>query len=74
MAPAKTLTTKDSVGTWLKHPVGGPLIREALAEAGVDPKVLAPVSFFSLERVAGMAGDRIPAGLLDELVARTNAG
>ena len=74
MAPAKTLTTKDSVGTWLKHPVGGTLIREALAEAGVDPKLRAPVSFLSLQRVAGMAGDRIPAGLLDELVARTNAG
>lgn len=71
---ATTLTTKDSVGTWLKHPVGGPLIRGALAEAGVDPKVLAPVSFFSLERVAGMAGDRIPPGLIAELVTRTNAG
>lgn len=68
------LTTKDSVRTWLKHPVGGPLIREALAEAGVDQKVLAPVSFFSLERVVGMAGDRIPPGVIDELVARTNAG
>jgi hypothetical protein len=71
---AKNLTTKDSVGTWLKHPVGGPLIREALAEAGVDAKVLAPVSFFSLERVVGMAGDRIPPGLIDELVTRSNAG
>ena len=71
---AATLTPKDSVGTWLKHPIGGPLIRDALAEAGVDPKVLAPVSFFSLERVVGMAGDRIPPGLVDELVARTNAG
>jgi hypothetical protein len=67
------LTLKDSVGTWLKHPVGGPLIRDALAEAGVDLKVLAPFSFFSLERVAGMAGDRIPAGLIDQLVTRTNA-
>jgi hypothetical protein len=71
---AAQLTVKDSVRTWLKHPVGGPLIRDALAEAGVDPKVLAPVSFFSLERVVGMAGDRIPAGLIDELVTRTNAG
>jgi hypothetical protein len=71
---AKNLTVKDSVGTWLKHPVGGPLIRDALAEAGVDEKVLAPVSFFSLERVVGLAGDRIPTGLIDELVTRTNAG
>ena len=70
----RDLTTKDSVGTWLKHPVGGPLIREALAEAGVDPKVLAPVSFFSLERAVGLAGDRVPPGVIDDLVARTNAG
>ena len=71
---APDLTVKDSVRAWLKHPIGGPLIREALAEAGVDEKVLAPVSFFSLERVVGLAGDRIPPGLIDELVARTNAG
>ena len=64
----------DSVRTWLKHPVGGPLIREALADAGVDEIVLAPVGFFSLETVVGMAGDRIPAGVIDELVRRTNAG
>ncbi len=67
------LTVKDSVRTWLKHPVGGPLIREALAEAGVDEKVFAPVGFFSLERVVVMAGDRIPEGVIDELVRRTNA-
>jgi hypothetical protein len=74
MAAAKNLTVKDSVRTWLKHPVGGPLIREALADAGVDEKVLAPVGFFSLETVVGMAGDRIPAGVIDDLVRRTNAG
>lgn len=70
---AKRLTVKDSVGTWLKHPLGGPLIRDALAEAGVSEGALGPVSFFSLERVAGMVGDRIPAGAIDELVARANA-
>lgn len=71
---ASDLSVNDSVRTWLKHPVGGPLIREALAEAGVDEKVLAPVSFFSLYRVVALAGDRIPAGVIDELVTRTNAG
>jgi hypothetical protein len=71
---AQELTVKDSVRTWLTHPVGGPLIRDALAEAAVDEKVLAPVSFFSLERVVALAGDRIPPGLIDELVTRTNAG
>jgi hypothetical protein len=73
MVGSKNLTVKDSVSTWLKHPVGGPLIRDALAEAGVSEGVLGPVSFFSLERVAGMAGDRIPPGAIDELVKRANA-
>lgn len=73
MAAAKNLTVNDSVRTWLRHPVGGPLIQEALAEAGVDEKVLAPVGFFSLARVVAMAGNRIPAGVIDELVRRTNA-
>jgi hypothetical protein len=34
--------------------------------------VLGPVKIFSLERVVGMAGDRIPAGAIDELVKRAN--
>jgi len=73
MIGSKNLTVKDSVGTWLKHPVGGPLIREALSDAGVSESVLGPVKIFSLERVAAMAGDRIPAGAIDELVKRANA-
>jgi hypothetical protein len=71
--PDRGLTTKDSVGTWLKHPVGGPLIRAALAEVGVSESVLGPVKIFSLERVVGMAGDRIPPGVIEELVKRANA-
>lgn len=67
------ITAKDSVGAWLRHPVGGPLIRAALGEAGVDEAALAPVSWLSLARVASMAGDRIPPGVIDQLVARANA-
>jgi hypothetical protein len=73
MVGSKKLTVKDSVGTWLKHPVGGPLIRDALAQAGVSESVLGPVKLFSVETVAGMAGDRIPPGAIDELVKRANA-
>jgi hypothetical protein len=72
MAP--TITVKDSVGTWLKHPVGGPLIRDALKEAGVAESALGPLKLFSLATAVSMAGDRIPAGVIDELVKRTNAG
>lgn len=73
MTGSKKLTVKDSVGTWLKHPVGGPLIRQALADAGVAESVLGPVKLFSLETVAEMAGDRIPPGAIDELLKRANA-
>ena len=67
------LTVDDSVGTWLRHPVGGPLIREALAGAGVDEGVLAPVQLLPLRTAVSLAGDRIPPGVIDELVARANA-
>ncbi len=39
----RPLTAKSSIGTWLKHPEGGPLIRELLAQGGFDENTLAPV-------------------------------
>lgn len=73
MTATPKLTVKDSVGTWLKHPVGGPLIRDALKDAGVDEGVLAPVKLLPLSTAVSLAGDRIPPGVIDELVTRANA-
>jgi hypothetical protein len=36
-------TASSTIGTWLKDPVGGPLMRELLAKGGFDESTLAPV-------------------------------
>ena len=47
----KHLRASSSVGDWLKHSVGGPLIRELLAAGGMDETSLAPVRTLPLERL-----------------------
>lgn len=63
------LTARSSVGTWLKHPVGGPIVRRYLTAVGVDEKVLAPVSFLPLEQAAALSGGRVTREMIDGLVA-----
>jgi len=74
MAKDKPLTAKTSIGDWLKHPVGGPLIREMLAAAGQDEKALAPVRLFSLQRLVALSQGQMPQSVVDELVAKANGG
>ncbi|KQS98367.1 SDR family NAD(P)-dependent oxidoreductase [Cellulomonas sp. Leaf395] len=70
----KSLTAKSSVGDWLKDPVGGPLLREMLAEGGRDEKVLRPVRMFSLQRLVAMSQGMLTQETVDDLVARAAAG
>jgi len=70
----KPLTAKTSIGDWLKHPVGGPLIREMLAAGGQDEKALAPVRLFSLQRLVALSQGQMPQSTVDDLVARANGG
>lgn len=70
----KPLTAKSSVGEWLGHPVGGPLLRELLAQGGQDEKALKPVRLFSLQRLVAMSQGKFPQELVDELVAKANGG
>src|SRR5690606_12676768 len=74
MAKDKALTAKNSVGTWLKHPIGGPLIRQLLAQAGVDEKVLAPVKLLPLQSLVAMSQGQMPQSLVDDLVEKANSG
>jgi NAD(P)-dependent dehydrogenase (short-subunit alcohol dehydrogenase family) len=68
------LTATSSVGVWLDHPVGGPLIRELLAAGGQDESALRPVRAFSLQRLVSMSRGRMPQELVDDLVRRANGG
>ena len=70
----KPLTAKSSIGDWLKHPVGGPLIREMLAAGGQTEAALKPVRLFSLQRLSGMSQGMMPRSMVDELVAKANGG
>jgi hypothetical protein len=74
MAKDKALTAKSSVGTWLKHPIGGPLIRQLLGQAGVDEKVLAPVKLLPLQSLVAMSQGQMPQSLVDDLVEKANSG
>ena len=74
MAKDKPLTAKSSVGEWLKHPVGGPLLREMLAQGGQTEKALAPVRLLSLQRLVAMSQGQMPQSVVDDLVARANSG
>ncbi|WP_300591689.1 SDR family NAD(P)-dependent oxidoreductase [Microbacterium sp.] len=72
MAKDKALSAKSSIGAWLKHPVGGPILRDLLAQGGQTESALAPVKLFSLERVASMSGGRMPQEMIDDMVRRAN--
>ena len=74
MASDKPLTAKSSVGDWLKHPVGGDLIRGMLAEGGMDEKTLKPVRLFSLQRLVQLSQGQLKQEVVDELVLRANGG
>lgn len=70
----KTLTGDDSIKTWLEHPVGGPIIRELLAQAGQSPEVLRPVSRLALKRLVKLSKGQFSQEMVDQLVARAATG
>ena len=70
----KPLTAKSSIGAWLDHPVGGPLIREMLAAGGQDESALKPVRLFSLQRMVALSQGKMPQEVVDGLVAKANGG
>lgn len=72
-APAP-LTGDSSVGSWLDHPVGGPILRDLLAQGGQNADVLRPVRELALKRLVKLSKGRFPADLIDELVRRVAAG
>jgi len=74
MSTPKTLTGDDSIKTWLDHPVGGPIIRDLLAQAGQNPDVLKPVQRLAIKRLVKLSKGQFSQQMVDELVARAAAG
>ncbi|HEU4541392.1 MAG TPA: SDR family NAD(P)-dependent oxidoreductase [Jiangellaceae bacterium] len=73
-ATPRPLTGDSSIGTWLEHPVGGPIIRDMLAQAGQDPDVLRPVRRLAIKRLVKLSRGSFTTEMLDELVRRVDAG
>ncbi|MFI8524664.1 SDR family NAD(P)-dependent oxidoreductase [Promicromonospora sukumoe] len=63
------LTPRSTVGDWLDHPVGGPILTAFLAQGGATPDSLAPTRGLALEQLVAMSGGKFPAEALDALVA-----
>ncbi len=68
------VSATSPVGDWLAHPEGGPLLRELLAQAGMDESVLAPVRGLPLQTLADMSQGQMPQSVVDDLVLRANGG
>lgn len=75
MTDAKApLTGKSKIETWLNDPLGGPLIRELLAQGGQDEGSLAPVKTFPLQQLVALSQGKMPQSVIDSLVLRANDG
>lgn len=70
----RPITAQSSIGDWLDHPTGGPLLREMLSAAGQDASALAPVHGLPLQRLVEMSQGQMPQSIVDDLVLRANGG
>ena len=68
------LTAKSSIGSWLDHPEGGPLVRQLLAAGGADEGSLAPVRGLPLQQLVVMSQGAVPQSVVDDLVLRAGGG
>jgi NAD(P)-dependent dehydrogenase (short-subunit alcohol dehydrogenase family) len=73
-ATPRPLSGDSSIGAWLEHPVGGPIIRYMLAQTGQDPDVLRPVRRLAIKRLVKLSRGSFTTEMLDELVRRVEAG
>ncbi|MET4583631.1 NAD(P)-dependent dehydrogenase (short-subunit alcohol dehydrogenase family) [Conyzicola nivalis] len=75
MASSPTALSGDSsVGTWIDHPVGGPIIRDLLAQAGQSTDALRPVRRLAIKRLVKLSKGQFSQETIDTLVARAEAG
>jgi NAD(P)-dependent dehydrogenase (short-subunit alcohol dehydrogenase family) len=74
MSATTLLTADSSIKTWLADPIGGPIIRDLLAQSGQDADVLRPVHRLALKRLIKLSKGQFSQELVDRLVARAAAG
>ncbi|NYE19716.1 SDR family NAD(P)-dependent oxidoreductase [Microbacterium immunditiarum] len=74
MSTRTLLSGDDSIKTWLNDPVGGPIIRDLLAQGGQSADVLKPVSRLALKRLVKLSKGSFTQEMVDQLVARAASG
>ncbi len=74
MASTTPITSRATIGEWLAHPTGGPLLRELLAQAGQDETALAPARTIPLGQLVVLSQGQFSQAMVDDLVARANGG
>ena len=62
------LTAHSTVGEWLDHPVGGPVVAAVLAQAGGTVESLVPARGLSLVQLMAASGGQFPAQTVDALL------
>ncbi len=68
------LSADSSVAEWLAHPVGGAIFRKMLHDAGQNEAVLRPVRRMPLRRLVALSRGKFSEELMEDMVARANAG
>ncbi|WP_233576276.1 SDR family NAD(P)-dependent oxidoreductase [Saccharopolyspora rhizosphaerae] len=71
---AEVLTGRSTIGEWLRHPEGRPLIEELLASSGHTPEELAPVSGMPLAQLVELSRGALSQKAVDDLVRQVNGG
>jgi NAD(P)-dependent dehydrogenase (short-subunit alcohol dehydrogenase family) len=74
MTEQKPLTAHSSIGEWLEHPKGAPLIQGLLTQAGVGEEMLAPVRGLPLQQLVALSQGQLPQSVVDDLVLQANDG
>ena len=74
MTDPKPLTAHSTIGEWLAHPEGAPLIQGLLAQAGVGEEMLAPVRGLPLQQLVALSQGQLPQSVVDDFVLRVNGG
>jgi NAD(P)-dependent dehydrogenase (short-subunit alcohol dehydrogenase family) len=68
------LTSKNTLREWLDDAVGGPILREMLAQAGRTEEALRPARQLTLRALVELGGGAFPQELVDTLVMQANGG
>ncbi|QTX03833.1 SDR family NAD(P)-dependent oxidoreductase [Agromyces archimandritae] len=74
MAEHKALTANSTIGEWLDHPDGGPLVRGLLAQSGASEETLEPIKGLPLQQLVALSQGQMPQSVVDDLVLKVNGG